>query len=639
MVSGAGNDQANSLVGQFAEKQHEARYGKLDPEHQVSVWVNEFFQQNFGKKDGAEDIEVIINDNWKQVNALASLSGNISLSRGLLDFIDSEEELRFVLGHEFKHLQEGHLARINAAGGEIGVARYLEYRADQGSLLDVEEGENPYGGIIFLKKLSHQKNESATVHGSSLDRLLNVFWSTKIIDIAGLEYATTDLPGFVSKYASKGYQKNVVESFDIKDMDQFLRSRNYLEDFTLHQLIAINTSLITQYHAVKNASPSSNKIEFIEEVLEDISKIIPKKISLSGMSNSDSKLLSGIIQAATCAVDITADNYGEHDLTNGFFDEFDNPVETMDRIISIIDSDKLSELSIAGTKIDLTVKLVESLAADISEDDYFIDESFNSTRHFEYSERVSNAFSSIFISYSQEEVKDQIMAKFFVAGLYNFRTSDPKLKEYSDQFKSKISKMQYQICIESAGKSYHHLKPKLAEGRGDLLELLSDVIPPPADLSYRDHEDGEKRSLHRKQTEIHTNWLKRRRRKINRYVNSFAGDKKQIYQRLREHMLGDEIPLIDGQNLREYRITIGLITKIVSGLTGKSTIENISDQILTYRAVFPYGVPPSLAGNIDDVIERESNKPKSKNYQRTLFEIQEAMTSDDKLIEKYPFVK
>ena len=57
MVSGAGNDQANSLVGQFAEKQHEARYGKLDPEHQVSVWVNEFFQQNFGKKDGAEDIE------------------------------------------------------------------------------------------------------------------------------------------------------------------------------------------------------------------------------------------------------------------------------------------------------------------------------------------------------------------------------------------------------------------------------------------------------------------------------------------------------------------------------------------------------------------------------------------------------
>lgn len=72
-----------------------------------------------------------------QVNAFAHLGGYIYVNKGLLDFVESDEELQFVIGHEIGHVDLGHCAeqltytaRAAEVAGEAGATlAQLGYQA------------------------------------------------------------------------------------------------------------------------------------------------------------------------------------------------------------------------------------------------------------------------------------------------------------------------------------------------------------------------------------------------------------------------------------------------------------------------------------------------------------------------------
>ncbi|MEM9825262.1 MAG: M48 family metalloprotease [Planctomycetota bacterium] len=62
-----------------------------------------------------------------EINAFAHVGGYIYVHRGLLEFVENDDELAFVLGHEVAHLRLGHCARNSAisfrseqVAGELG---------------------------------------------------------------------------------------------------------------------------------------------------------------------------------------------------------------------------------------------------------------------------------------------------------------------------------------------------------------------------------------------------------------------------------------------------------------------------------------------------------------------------------------
>jgi hypothetical protein len=66
----------------------------------------------------------VVND--MEVNAFACVGGNIYVNRGLIEFVDNEAQLQFVLGHEIGHIELGHssrrftfLVRGSQVGGEL----------------------------------------------------------------------------------------------------------------------------------------------------------------------------------------------------------------------------------------------------------------------------------------------------------------------------------------------------------------------------------------------------------------------------------------------------------------------------------------------------------------------------------------
>jgi predicted Zn-dependent protease len=55
------------------------------------------------------DWEIIIIDNSKSINAFAMAGGKIGVYTGLLDIVENDDQLAFVLAHEISHVTEKHV--------------------------------------------------------------------------------------------------------------------------------------------------------------------------------------------------------------------------------------------------------------------------------------------------------------------------------------------------------------------------------------------------------------------------------------------------------------------------------------------------------------------------------------------------
>lgn len=125
----------------------------------------------------------------KDKNAYA-LPGAVILDDGILDFIESQDELDAILAHELTHIHREHSRTEQQVGrniiGSLGLTRAAETEADvSGMRLLDRRGINPVGMISLSDRFAvDQKDErfASPTHGSSLNRKINLEQSLWLLD-------------------------------------------------------------------------------------------------------------------------------------------------------------------------------------------------------------------------------------------------------------------------------------------------------------------------------------------------------------------------------------------------------------------------------------------------------------------------
>ena len=113
-------------IGQRLHRKIKAKHGlKNDsaPLARIKKLAAPFLKQ-MKRKDLAVSFYVLNSD---EVNAFSHVGGHIYLNKGLLEIIETDAELQFVLGHEIAHLELGHCeklltyaVRAKGLGDELG---------------------------------------------------------------------------------------------------------------------------------------------------------------------------------------------------------------------------------------------------------------------------------------------------------------------------------------------------------------------------------------------------------------------------------------------------------------------------------------------------------------------------------------
>jgi len=133
------------------------------------------------------------------INAYANLNKEIYVYRGLLEYVDNDEELAGVISHEMGHIINGHCAkqgvlnaaiattasliRVNSYVSAVGqqltsskISRNDEFEADiTGVDLMTKAGYNPLAMISLLNKISGNYIDIFQTHPSGEKRLMNVY--------------------------------------------------------------------------------------------------------------------------------------------------------------------------------------------------------------------------------------------------------------------------------------------------------------------------------------------------------------------------------------------------------------------------------------------------------------------------------
>ena len=134
------------------------------------------------------------------VNAFALPGGHIFVGGGLMRFMDSEDQLAGVLGHEIEHVDQYHCAErvqleanarkwhLEDVGGlveipitlfQAGYSKKQELAADQeGTRLAVQAGYSPIGVIRLFEKFQRMEEEHARHPDDPAQELTGLAWQT-----------------------------------------------------------------------------------------------------------------------------------------------------------------------------------------------------------------------------------------------------------------------------------------------------------------------------------------------------------------------------------------------------------------------------------------------------------------------------
>ncbi|MDX2305668.1 MAG: M48 family metallopeptidase [Microscillaceae bacterium] len=129
------------------------------------------------------DIHLIQNSDL--INAFSIAGGHIFITTGIMNWVESDDELAFIIGHEIGHVDLGHTIQhikksmtiqswadylqLNEYAGVIEQAQTIlgtpfgqpdEYSSDQyGATIALKAGYNPHKGKDFFKKLSENEKK------------------------------------------------------------------------------------------------------------------------------------------------------------------------------------------------------------------------------------------------------------------------------------------------------------------------------------------------------------------------------------------------------------------------------------------------------------------------------------------------
>jgi predicted Zn-dependent protease len=140
-----------------------------------------------------------INYNYKivrtdEVNAYAIAGGNMYINTGILDFLDDEDEIAFVIAHEISHNEKRHCIKrvqyavlassVDPSFGEIvqvaygmysmPFSKYDEFDADEnGVKIMLKAGYKKSGAVSFFEKLEKLEKEYGTDQRDALNDFIS----------------------------------------------------------------------------------------------------------------------------------------------------------------------------------------------------------------------------------------------------------------------------------------------------------------------------------------------------------------------------------------------------------------------------------------------------------------------------------
>ncbi len=142
------------------------------------------------------------------IQALMFEDGTLVVSPELVDVVEYEEELDFVLLHEINHWHRKHIKqteRLLESGGiltavvrSLGLDRYQEYESDMAAFWGLlDRRRSGLGAVIFMERLEKERLEKKRImvdwdlaHGTMRDRILNM---KSLIPLVHMQYLDAPL--------------------------------------------------------------------------------------------------------------------------------------------------------------------------------------------------------------------------------------------------------------------------------------------------------------------------------------------------------------------------------------------------------------------------------------------------------------
>ena len=105
-------------------------------------------------ENGLKWASIKVERNWRIPNAYTyNYTKSILINTGILPYIENDDELAFILGHELSHAQEAYDGALKIISMKMNNKKY-EYKADLKAIdYMVKAGYNPIAGIIVGNKL------------------------------------------------------------------------------------------------------------------------------------------------------------------------------------------------------------------------------------------------------------------------------------------------------------------------------------------------------------------------------------------------------------------------------------------------------------------------------------------------------
>ncbi|MHA2068639.1 MAG: M48 family metalloprotease, partial [Candidatus Thorarchaeota archaeon] len=201
------------IIVRSAERLLVERYGGYPQEHPLQQYVESIAYRLLSPED-RKRFNVVATRRWDDANACALPTGTVMFSDRLLQMCEAEEEISFVLNHEFSHIDRRHTEKMFRSMEDafnilahFGAKRIHEYESDiRSTLSSSEKSVNPYGGVVFLNRLYEQARRMGyaddLVHGSPLLRVLALHYTTRLVDLPALSHDLTPIPAAIKKEIS-----------------------------------------------------------------------------------------------------------------------------------------------------------------------------------------------------------------------------------------------------------------------------------------------------------------------------------------------------------------------------------------------------------------------------------------------------
>ena len=171
--------------------------------------------------------------NRSLINAFSLPGGHVFVGEGLLDLMNSEDQLAFILGHELEHIDHyhcaervqiearfrklklgivGELVQIPLEVWEVGYSKDEELEADrEGLRLAVLGGYSPYGAVSLFQKFNELHSEYV-IHAKSPEQELSEIAIQSLQGYFRSHPATSDRAAQVQRLiAEEGWQNRTAE--------------------------------------------------------------------------------------------------------------------------------------------------------------------------------------------------------------------------------------------------------------------------------------------------------------------------------------------------------------------------------------------------------------------------------------------